>query len=432
MIVTSTKHGRTSREGFNLIRHLNKPENDYVLVASMGNSLAHNLGELVHDMELYRDASPSEAAFHHLTINPAQNLSREALIEAVNRVRLELDPEGTRPFGIVVHGKKRAELGGAAEHAHLILGHVNASGKALKDSWIKIRTERVARELEFAYGEPATLGRHHKTVLKVLRKTEPEVAIWLEAAHGLEPAKPNSALSPRSRSRALQHGVALPAAKAMVRQVWTDSRGLIDFRTNLEAAGYNILKGDKPGVFIVANQDGHVIGAADRLLRLRRIDFRKLMEASFGPEFQAHTTNDPAPRPEAVRHEPIDRPESREAAPAPRAIGGESGNGRRRARPERRPDPAHAGPTGTHLATAGNPGHGHVGNRPQAVARPGSAARRNALKRLHAADVGKLNLLIEMAVDLTPAHSYTPDPPSSDEDYVPRTDLWGIGILKPR
>ena len=140
--------------------------------------------------------STTKTVLHHITINPAKDLKRERLIEAVHRVRLELDPSGERPFAIVIHRKTRAEVGGSKEQAHLILAGVDARGKAVDDGWTKVRTERVARELEYDQGESALLGRHHRAVLRALSRTRPEVYLWLLDAFGANPEKPQSAISP--------------------------------------------------------------------------------------------------------------------------------------------------------------------------------------------------------------------------------------------
>jgi hypothetical protein len=278
MIITTELHGRRRSDSSALIRHLVKPENNLAYIGEIGRSVAETLPQLVAVMEVYRDASPAKPAFHHVTINPAADLSREKLLGAAHKVRFELDPSDTRPFAIVVHHKPRAEKGGAAKHAHLVLAHVDSKGKALDDRWIKVRTERVARELEFWLGEPALLGRHHRPVLRVLRATAPEIAMWLEASLGAEPPKPNSAFAPGARGRARKQGLDLPEAKAAVRAAWANSEGISEFRARLAEGGLELKAGDKPYVWIIQDREGRLVGAADRLLRMRRNHLNELME----------------------------------------------------------------------------------------------------------------------------------------------------------
>jgi hypothetical protein len=290
MIITTSKHGRTKRDGRRLAKHLAKTENELALLVEVGNSLAETLPELIEICKIYQSPTSSKASLHHLSINPATELSRERLLDAVHRVRLELDPTGKRPFGIVVHIKKRAELGGSAEHAHLILSHVDETSKALDDSFTKIRTERVARETEydfqkkFGIPESAVLGRHFRSTVKALWQTRPEVAVWLEQTFGPNPPKPNSAISSRARGRARAQGFNLPKAKAAVRAAWIAADNVTEFRANLENAGLNLRPGDKRAVWIVVDRRGRLVGAVNRLLKMRQSEFEQQMGVSLAPE----------------------------------------------------------------------------------------------------------------------------------------------------
>jgi len=209
MIITTVKHGRTKRDGERLIAHLSKTENVEVDLAEVGNCVGETLTEFVSIAAIYRDAAPTSNAntvsFHHLTVNPAIDHPREMLIEMAHRARLELDPSGERPFAIVIHKKPRSEPGGGSgEHAHLLIAAAaaDAGGKFLDDGFSKIRTERLALELAFDFGEPPVIGRHFKPAFRRLRTTRPEVAEWLESQVGADPAKPESAFSPNAMARA--------------------------------------------------------------------------------------------------------------------------------------------------------------------------------------------------------------------------------------
>jgi hypothetical protein len=284
LIITTTKHEQNKSGHAALVKHLAKTENEIAILAEIGNLIADNLSEAIEVMEVYRSASPANTALHHITINPARDLKRERLIEAVHRVRLELDPDGERPFAIVIHQKKRAEVGGSKEHAHLILAGVDARGKALDDGWTKVRTERVARELEYDLGERALLGRHHRAVLRALSKTRPEVYLWLLDAFGADPEKPQSAISPSARDLARGQNLNLPKAKANVRSVWQTANTFDEFRAGLNRVGLRIDPGKKPGVFIIVDSKERFIGAADRILRVGRRDLISLMESPHEPK----------------------------------------------------------------------------------------------------------------------------------------------------
>jgi hypothetical protein len=106
------------------------------------------------------------------------------LIEAAHRIRGEMDPDNTRPYVIVVHRKPRATPGGSSQHGHLLLSAVDEHGKFLDDGWSKIRTDRINLELCYDLDEPAVVGRHFRPALRFLRKSRPEVAVWLDNSVG--------------------------------------------------------------------------------------------------------------------------------------------------------------------------------------------------------------------------------------------------------
>jgi hypothetical protein len=256
---------------------MRKTENALVVVEEIGNCICETPAEVISLMEFYRDAAPVGSAFIHCTINPAIDHGREALVRAAHRVRLEVDPEDSRPYLVIVHQKRRSEEGGSGEHAHLVLGRVDRFGRCVKDGWLKVRTERVARELEFDLGEQPLIGRHHKSVLRHLWAARPEVAVWLESAHGANPPKPESAISEKNRNRARKTGLNVVKQKALVRGLWRCSTGMAEFAANLDEGGLELLPGNRSDVWIIQDRQGRLVGSASRLLRMRKRDFLELM-----------------------------------------------------------------------------------------------------------------------------------------------------------
>jgi hypothetical protein len=277
VIITHSKHGYTKRDRDQLVQHLLDSENAICQVA-IGNSIAGNLAAVVNDMRILRDASSCKPSFHHLSVNPALDHRSEVLTRISHRLRLELDPRGARPWAIVIHGKARVASGPGVLHAHLVVSHVDDLAHALDDSWIKIRTERLARELEWELGEPATLGRHHATVLKHLRQFNPTVANWLVNELGETPDKPKSAMSSSSRRRAQRKGISLPYLNWLVREAWSRSHNLEEFRAILAAKNIDIAQGKNAGVWVAKERNGSTIGSLERILRLRPETVVTLME----------------------------------------------------------------------------------------------------------------------------------------------------------
>jgi hypothetical protein len=282
LIITTVKHGRRKQDSVSLAAHLAKTENAMAELVSIGNCVAQTLPEALSVMEVYRAASNVGAAFHHCTVNPAAMLSREDLLRCVHRLRQELDPELSRPFVIAIHLKARAR-GVTTEHAHLILCTTDHLGKALDDRFTVLRTERLARELEFDFRDVAKplLGRHHIPVVRALKRSRPEVAQWLEQAHGPKPEKPQSSISEGARNRARSAGFKLPKARAYVEDAWERSAGDIDpFVRLLATAGFEIVPGERVNVWIIKDQKGNFIGSVDRILRMKHGTFDSKLAAA--------------------------------------------------------------------------------------------------------------------------------------------------------
>ncbi|QND71951.1 hypothetical protein HB776_12460 [Tardiphaga robiniae] len=376
-------------------------------------------------MEIYRDASASRAgaALHHVTINPAKNISREQLVQAVHKIRLELDPDGTRPFAIVIHRKKRSEAGGADEHAHLVLGAVDAIGKSLDDGWTKIRTERVARELEYELGEPALCGRHHRAVLKALYGKRPDVYLWLLNALGPDPEKPQSAISPAARNRARGQNLNLPKAKASVRAIWQKSENVDSFRNGLSQIGLRIVAGERSNVFVIVDEKGRLIGAANRILQTRREKFNTMMESSNEPATRsAALTNVGRSRPTSVRPDQLSSPEDRRIRAAVDTV--KFGAGGRGGRRPNSADHRLAEPASRQW---GSPRGSTTGDKTTDRLR-----QHRALTQLRQLDFLLLQALTSRAQSI-PTIPFVEAGVGPQEDGLVHKDLWGIVLLpKPR
>ena len=283
MIITIKKGGRTRRDATKVMRHVLKAEdNDYVVVAEIGNTVGQGLAAVFEDALIARNgAVPGSPTLFHITINPEKLCSQAAFMRVAHLVRAELDPALTRAYAVVIHGKPRA-TGSGRLHGHLILANF-ADGRALKDRYSAMRVEKCARLAEHKIlNERATLGRCHAAVVRALRLSAPDTAAWMVAAFGETPEKPRAGISSSGRQRAKRLGVNLPKARAVVQRLWADTGNLVAFERALMRKAYKLEAGKKAGVWIVRDtKSGLVIGALDRLIRERRSDIRTMMEAYF-------------------------------------------------------------------------------------------------------------------------------------------------------
>lgn len=441
MIINCSKHGRTRRDTARLAGHLYKTENDFVLLAEVGNTAAVDLAGVLRDMELLRDgAIPGAAAFHHFPLSPATNRTHAEILEAAHKVRMEFDPDGTRPYGVVIHGKPRA--GDNATGEHLVLGNFDDTGRAIQDRFTILRTERLAREIEYSWrqdspgapAEPCGLGRHHVSVLRALRKSRPEVAAWLVNAHGERPEKPKSSISSASRNRAKRLDFNLPAARAAVQKLWAETLEIGAFRAALTSAGYEIASGTRPGVWVLRDtKNGFVLGALDRLLRLKRRAVRNMMMEMTDERKQRETqpglgAADDRSRQEAVRPGQGNRHAAGSTEAVARVNGGtgsrtrqRSGAQNRRIANEHFDGPAKAEPVSANYGSK-------VGFSYRAL------DHRRAIQRLDRIDSNKIVTLVRSYALHRPFdYDCHEAPPFSPEvDLIDGKDIWGIPRARPR
>ena len=273
MIGGVSRHGRTQRDARNLAAHLLK-DSPAVLIA---NSVAPDLESLMEDMLLARDGTRASSAFLHMHLSPSRDMSGAELRKAAMIVLRHFEA-ADHPAAFVIHEKPR-EGGEGVRHCHVVVGRVGLDGSVLPAGFEKIRLETAVRIAEFELGERPVLGRHHASALCWLRQHGREdVAGWLEAAHGPDPKKPRSAVSPRKRQALERQGGKFPEARAAVKAAWATSGDAAAFRQSLVEAGLSAVLGDKRGVWIVKQVDVE-IGALDRILRMPRKHVAAFMAA---------------------------------------------------------------------------------------------------------------------------------------------------------
>jgi hypothetical protein len=306
MIAGVVRHARTRRESRALVTHLLKAENA-PRTCVLGGTLANDLPGAVADMERLRNSTSAEAAALHIHLSPSRMMTDAELERAAEIVRDHLGA-ADHPAAFVVHDKERTG-GDGHRHAHLVLGRVSPSGKVLESGFEKIRLETAARIIEHELDEPATLGRHHASVVRWLRNNgRDDVASWLEAAHGPNPDRPKSAASSEKRQALVRQGIDLPDARAGIRDAWMSGGA-----EAIREAGYSIEPGRKSGVFVVA-RDGVEIGSLDRLTGEKRADIRNAMETDpdqISRKEGASENNQPSRKPtESLSQGPVGDPSS--------------------------------------------------------------------------------------------------------------------------
>jgi len=279
MIVGTVSHGRTRRDTANLVRHLEKTAGQTTRLVAMDNLAARDLREGLQAMEILRDGSRAEVAFHHITISPRHRLTDEQRDEAVARILTALKAED-HPWVLIEHDEKqRASEGGADHHFHLAVGHVGLDLRALNMSGSYARLEAVARSLELDWGEELTQTRRHAAVaLQAAEMGRDDVA---EAIRTMKPEAAEdltrAAMSSATRQRAERQGIDLPAAKAFVADAFQRADGPKALRAALAEEGLTLAPGSRAGVWIVMRGEDE-LGSLDRLTKTKRREVSAWME----------------------------------------------------------------------------------------------------------------------------------------------------------
>ena len=266
MIITTVAHGRTPRDTRALLGHLEQQEGQRSRVVAVDWSPADDARGALRAMQLLRDGSRAEVAFHHLTVSPRNRLTPEQRDVVVNRICRALGADEHARIVWEHDGKPRA---GAEvdHHFHVVLGHVGPTLRALDMGHSYARLEAVARGIEHDLGEVLTPSRRSRSVAARLRASGREnVAQAVEAAAPIE--LPRSATSSRARARADRQGSQSPQeARQAVQAAWVASDSGTALRAALAASGLVVERGRKPGVWVVT-QAGLPLGALDRLARV--------------------------------------------------------------------------------------------------------------------------------------------------------------------
>lgn len=277
MIVVHVRHGRSSTDARRLAVHLLRlDDNAAVEVLPAVGIVADDLPGMLAAMRRLAPR-PTSAALHHVALSPAADCSAADLRGDADRVLREVgvDPN-VHPHVLVVHSK--ASAGGRGSlHGHLVFAHWGLDGAPIRDGWIRLRLERIAREVEFDRGEPLTRGRHDKALSRALHANgRADVATALDAI--ATPEAPKSATTSNRRQTLKRAGVSDTGARAAVKAAWEAARTPETFRAALGSSGLAIRPGAKRGVLLVTTTNGVEVGALDRILRIPREEIGRMME----------------------------------------------------------------------------------------------------------------------------------------------------------
>jgi len=193
----------------------------------------------------------SPAPGEHLS--PAQAQRLREIIEAELRIQ-------THPGIVVTHVK-----GNRPAHFHLVYSVADTvTGRAVHDSWIRIRAEKVARTFEAEQGFAPVVGRHNRLVRGALDRERPDIAHLVDA--DARPISKQATIDIDETQQATRRGADARRVRKIVFEAFEASnRNFRLFAAQLDALGFSIARGDR-AIMVLDEATGYSTPLA-RLLR---------------------------------------------------------------------------------------------------------------------------------------------------------------------
>jgi hypothetical protein len=265
----------SSRSATPLLQHLmHGEENDRV-------TLIQGTEEGVR--EAFADARDADKKFalRHFIISPESETTRA---EAMMVLGLLAQDFAFDPVTAIAweHDKPRA-VAAFGTHWHALVPEIidTASGPRVMGSRFSyLRHVKVARIAEHRLKQNFVRSNHEAACLAALESDgHLDVAAALRAHIDADPGEAHrEAFSRDTHQMGKRKGVDIPKARAAVRVAWETTRGRDEFESALAGQQLRVRSGEKPATFIIESLDGVFVGAAHRLARVRRLDFRVRME----------------------------------------------------------------------------------------------------------------------------------------------------------
>ncbi|WP_051284664.1 relaxase/mobilization nuclease domain-containing protein [Nisaea denitrificans] len=241
MIVGATR----GSGGRALARHLTDvDENERVqLLEARGlasDDLANQLGELVAGAAHGRSAKP----VMQVHLDPSTVYTEQQWERVLELYEAEFGlQDHTR---LAVEHKKKDRT-----HRHYVYSLVNENGRVIDLAHNFARHEKVARIVEFEFGEKFTSGRFDKEVLKFLKDERPDVyAAMIAQGCGQGPRTERAVMNSDERFQAARQGVNLADVRSAALTAWKASDSPQAFEAALAERGFALAQGTKTTMII--------------------------------------------------------------------------------------------------------------------------------------------------------------------------------------
>lgn len=223
-------------------------------------------------------------AVQHFQISSREKLTTEQFADCITMLAQEFGFRASDVALAVIHTKTRHDNEADNRHCHILVRTTNAeTGKVLDVSHRYERQEKVARLFELKHGLELTKGRHN---LAVYHAVPEEYRERLQAL--CEGSLPNSVLSDPQFRRSQRQGGKPFDIKYQIRDLYAGSTDWQAFQSAISSQGRSLMAGDrKPGVVLLKDEQGVIVGSLSRLLGVRKSEFSAFVLGHETPEQSA-------------------------------------------------------------------------------------------------------------------------------------------------
>jgi len=296
-----------------LINHLQNGDDNEAISFLSGTS-----ADLV-DMHVDATRKGWKYSIRHWIISPHEATTRTQMREVVAMIANEFGFGAERAI-IVEHKKHRATADACDTHWHVLVGEVDpVSGRVLKCSYDRIIHELLARFSEYKFGHRFVQGKHTKSVIAGLRQRGAvDAASSIDAELGNRERPAGEAFTHGQHQAKKRAGVDISAVRQAVKKAMATATTKAELTDLLSHSSLLALPGDKPGVWIVADQDGAFIGSLARLSGAKKSEIIKLMGEAKDEPARTNTDNGTGDLDGGARYSQPSGVERRRASPRPR------------------------------------------------------------------------------------------------------------------
>ncbi|MBS1104294.1 hypothetical protein JK202_14990 [Gluconobacter sp. Dm-62] len=220
----------------------------------------------------------SQYAVRHVKISSYEDMTDEQLFSLVKTYAKEFKADPSKAT-IVRHDKPRADGKASGHHYHVYFPEVLRNGKIMDSSFSKIREEKIARIAEIDFSHAPVVGKHNASVIKDLEKSNQRyyADIIRKNTPSLDAKDaPDASYSDKQFRRAKISGTALNEVRQTLKELRINSKSFGQMIESLDTHNLEIRKGDKVNTYIIVNNDnGNVLGSANRLFNMKKSDFNQ-------------------------------------------------------------------------------------------------------------------------------------------------------------